>query len=306
MSSFVLWIFLFFPYILWTQANNNKDARIIGGEVSEIGQFPYVVGFYYDKGQTRSFCGGSLLNDKWILTAAHCLVDATLFTIYLGTNNLEDVERNGLVLTSTEYVAHPSYNAHYLTNDIGLIILDAPVQFTDNIQPIELSTRTLGDAENVTAVGWGATSNAETSPMMDLSHVSLSTITNTKCVGIFGSPLFINNNVVCVVGSGNEGTCRGDAGGPLIQIDDNGKNVQVGVGIFHSATGCEDNYPSGFIRTADYIGWINEVMDATTESVTEDSTSLGPTQPGDGAPGSASSLTIMLSTMILVSLVQFI
>ena len=55
---------------------------------------------------------------------------ATLFTIYLGTNNLEDVERNGLVLTTTEYVAHPSYNAHYLTNDIGLIILDAPVQFT--------------------------------------------------------------------------------------------------------------------------------------------------------------------------------
>ena len=51
------------------------DARIIGGEVSEIGQFPYVVGFYYDKGQTRSFCGGSLLNDKWILTAAHCLVE---------------------------------------------------------------------------------------------------------------------------------------------------------------------------------------------------------------------------------------
>ncbi|XP_063913961.1 collagenase-like isoform X2 [Zophobas morio] len=272
MLSFVLWILVFVTYILWVQASNN-NGRIIGGEESKIEDFPYMAGFYYLKDQTRHFCGGSLLNDKWILTAAHC-IQSTKVLKSLGRNKLKST--NFLRMTSCVYVPHPDYNPRDLANDIGLILLEVPVHFYDQIQPIKLSTRTLLTPENVTALGWGASP-----PVMKLSHVSLTTITNSMCRSIYNCS-DISDNMVCAVGIENEGICRADAGGPLVQVDANGKSVQVGVIIFHSATGCEDNYPSGFIRSADYIGWINEVIHETIVSTTQETTTpLEPTQPGD-------------------------
>ncbi|XP_063914149.1 brachyurin-like [Zophobas morio] len=267
------------------------DERIIDGAISSDGQFPYAVAFYYFLEDGRHFCGGSLLDDKSVLTAAHCLEGGTQFVIHLGINKLGEAEDSGLVINSTSYVIHPDYNGTVLNNDIGILYLETTISFSDKIQPVELPTEALGPNEDVFALGWGSVTDEQLLPSNDLSHVSLTTISNAVCRRTYGD--FIQNNMVCLVGIGNQGICDGDSGSPLIQIAFDGRNIQVGVASFFGGLGCETEHPSGYTRTFEYVEWIRNVI--APESTPEPEPTL--------APGSASIITSLVSSVMLLLLV---
>ncbi|XP_068903376.1 brachyurin-like [Tenebrio molitor] len=239
----------------------SKDHRIIGGVVASNGQYPYAVAFYYNVNDEIRFCGGTIVGEKAILTAAHCLKDSTGFVIYLGTNNIGQENSNAVIVNSTTYVAHPQYNSQNLENDIGIILLSSPITFNDNIKSIELATETLATYEETIAVGWGTTRNEDTLPSDVLYHVSLVTLSNAACQRVYGTQ--IKDTMVCANGYGSEGICRGDSGGPLVQKNSEGKDILVGVASFFSGYGCDTNDPSGFTRTYEYSAWIKEASAAS-------------------------------------------
>ncbi|KAJ3652786.1 hypothetical protein Zmor_018719 [Zophobas morio] len=243
---------------LWASPLNEKvelqkaGGRIINGTPASRGQFPWQAAVYFTTSSGTSFCGGSIISNIWILTAAHCAVNARTFTIYLGTITLNP-DSGSTVVTTTNKIVHPNYNPSTLANDVALIRLDSAITFSTNIQAITLASSSLGSGVSVTVSGWGKTSDASSGVTNNLNYVTLSSITNAQCSQYYGS---LNSGVVCATGSGKS-TCNGDSGGPLI-TGSGSSAIQVGIVSFVSTRGCESGYPSGYARTHYYREWIRQ------------------------------------------------
>ena len=110
----------------------DESLRIVGGTVVIPNSWPWQVGL--KKG--GFFCGGSLINNQWIVTAAHCETSVTGLSIHLGDHNI-DVDNSGETrISAARWISHPQYNEDTINNDIALIKLRTPVQFSDRIKPV--------------------------------------------------------------------------------------------------------------------------------------------------------------------------
>jgi secreted trypsin-like serine protease len=110
--------------------SHRSGSRIIGGSAAYAGQYPYAAAINVQTGTSKFFCAGSLISNLWILTAGQCVDGAILFTIQLGSNKLSGDDAYRVTVATSNYVLHPDYNPLTLENDIGLIELRMPVEFT--------------------------------------------------------------------------------------------------------------------------------------------------------------------------------
>ncbi|KAK7869888.1 hypothetical protein R5R35_006690 [Gryllus longicercus] len=224
------------------------DARIINGNTASRGQFPYQAALYLNG---VSFCGGSLISTRWILTAAHCASGISRFTVYLGAQNLQVNEAGRLVISTTSKIVHSGYNGNTLNNDIAVINLNQDVSLSSYIQPIRFASGSATYAGITARVsGWGRTS--DTSGVSNtLNYADLSIITNTVCSQTFGS--IIVSSTLCASTASGRSTCNGDSGGPLINPS---TGTQIGIVSFGSSAGCTKGYPVGFARVTSFASWI--------------------------------------------------
>ncbi|KAJ3656371.1 hypothetical protein Zmor_015454 [Zophobas morio] len=238
------------------KVDSRNSARIIGGASARAGQFPFIASIYINRADGTFFCSGALINSQWVLTAGQCVEGATLFTIYLGSNSPRGDSENGVTLATDTYYLHPEYNPATLENDIGLIKFRTYITQTDYIRSINyLASTKLPDYATVATMGWGQTGDDIPGPVDALNYIYLTTLSNVECRLTFGSQ--ITDNMVCVAGSYNQGTCLGDSGSPLIQYGASGNAYHVGISSFYSGNGCETPDPSGFTRTQPYNQWIS-------------------------------------------------
>ncbi|EFA04555.2 serine protease H117 [Tribolium castaneum] len=255
----LLWLSVSETHTLFL-GRNNTDVRIIGGNVAFAGQFPYMAAIYKHTSSGNFFCGGALMSNQWILTAGSCVEGAQLFTIYLGTANLKDVNNpNSLKLATDEYVLHPDYNPDTFENDVGLIKLRMPITFSVYIRPFNYlpTFDLLPGTPGVVAMGWGQTSDDDPGLVDDLRFVYLTPLSNDECKLVYGNQ--IKDEMVCAAGNNNEGFCLGDSGTPLIRIRQGPTATHVGIASFQSKNGCESTDPSGYTRTLEYADWIRNV-----------------------------------------------
>jgi secreted trypsin-like serine protease len=244
--------------LIWVQAAQIKSrrngGRIVGGEVAMPGQFRFAAAIYIVTADSTYFCAGSLIMLQWILTAGQCVDGALLFNIRLGNTKLSTDDPNMLLLATETYFLHPDYDPLTLRNDIGLIKLRMQVFFTDYIGPTSvLKNGHIEDGASVLTVGWGQTSDEVAGLSDDLRYANLVTLTHEECLAAFGTQ--VNEDMLCVAGNYNEGTCRGDLGSPLVEYV--GPLIfAVGVSSFISSNGCESPDPSGYTRTRPYFEWI--------------------------------------------------
>lgn len=133
----------------------NPSTRIVNGFQAEPGQFPHQALLEITKPQGRAICGGSLLSNEWVISAAHCASTGIRFEVSLGAQTFDNSLEPGRVIDTTyTKIVHPQYSGN--TNDLSLIKLSKKIAFTDRIQPVLLPKSTDSfEGQDVVASGWG-------------------------------------------------------------------------------------------------------------------------------------------------------
>lgn len=204
------------------------QAPIVGGTTATVGQFPTTVALELGGG----LCTGTLLNQDWVLTAAHCIDPAVLgqsqaqitasLRVHFDTVNI--FTSAGIVVRATEIIKHPLFNVNALgTHDIGLIRLATPV--TDRAAvPIILDAAKVPIGTDLQLVGFGATSRTNPSTAGVLRLVDQTSV-SCSFVGLSDASL------ICWSQTNGRGKCEGDSGGPSFATIA-GQQVQIGVTSF--------------------------------------------------------------------------
>ncbi|XP_075977378.1 transmembrane protease serine 9-like [Anticarsia gemmatalis] len=236
-----------------------NGQRIVGGWIVDITQVPYQVGLVITINWSwTSVCGGSLISNNRVVTAAHCQHDgvntATGMTVALGTNT---IFTGGVRLTTRDVTMHPQWNPRNALSDIAVIRLPSSVSFNNAIQPIALPINHLNNNFNnwdALASGFGATSNGAGIPSTQrISAVNLPVISHATCLAMY--PDWIHSSNICTSGAGGRGTCSGDSGGPLAVLINNSR-VLIGVSSFVSGRGCQAGDPAAYARVTSFVAWI--------------------------------------------------
>ncbi|XP_067642612.1 collagenase-like [Eurosta solidaginis] len=230
--------------------------RIANGQTAAANKFPYQAGLLFFDGERSRFCGGSLINKEWVLTAAHCTLTAISVSVFLGSiTRLDPIVR--LEVDKCDIKGHPEYDVATKINDIALIKIPA-VKYSAAIKPVSLPKCALCYpnyiGKTVVASGWGRTSDKTTSCSPVLQFANLKVISNEVCAAEYVS-YKIDTGHMCTSTVNGIGGCRGDSGGPLVLKS---SKLQIGIMSYHSHRGCESESPAVHTRVTSYLDWIQE------------------------------------------------
>lgn len=230
----------------------NPEARIIGGELANINQFPWTVSVR-QYGSHR--CGGSLIRVNRVLTAASCTprnLPANFLTVRAGSTNRNT---GGQLIQAADLVVHHSFVEGRFRNNIAIVFMAG--SFNTALAGIALIPLHAHNAAAPTGIlaqitGWGET--AVDGPYSDnLRVVAVPIIAHTACVSKYSNHIFpLSADMLCAgFDHGERDFCQGDIGGPLVL------NAQlIGLASFNIACGSSD-YPGVYTRIASFSNWVS-------------------------------------------------
>ncbi|KAF7697969.1 hypothetical protein HF521_004479 [Silurus meridionalis] len=242
------------------------NTKIVGGQDAVSGSWPWQVSL-----QTGGshFCGGSLINKNWVLSAAHCFksVSAGSFTLVLGMQNLDGSNPNMQTKSVTKIFMNQQYDANTNDNDIALIQLSSPVTINDYVRPVCLATSSssLPAGTNVWVTGFGQISSGVNLPSpQTLQEVQLPIVSNSDCANTYGAGSITDNMLCAGLTQGGKDSCQGDSGGPLVSTS-SGAWTQAGIVSF--GKGCAlPNFPGVYTRVSQYQDWIYSTINSTSST----------------------------------------
>ncbi|XP_060523823.1 trypsin-1-like [Cylas formicarius] len=232
-----------------------KHRRIVGGVETLINEYPWMVALLYNN---RFFCGASLINNRYLLTAAHCVNGINkdrLTAVFLDHDRSNSFETTTFSRKIKTVYRHRSYGGGgAFNNDIALLKLDEEVAMTGVMRPVCLPpTGKSFTGHNGVAVGWGATSQ-HGQVSTKLREVTVPIMSNQDCRKTAYAARITDNMMCAGFPDGRKDSCQGDSGGPLHVV--NGKTHEI-VGIVSWGEGCaQPNYPGVYTRVNRYISWI--------------------------------------------------
>uniref|UniRef100_T1DPE8 Putative serine-type enodpeptidase aedes aegypti serine-type enodpeptidase n=1 Tax=Anopheles aquasalis TaxID=42839 RepID=T1DPE8_ANOAQ len=238
------------------------SGRVVGGIDALPGEFPAIVSIQrVILVASLHVCGGSVLNNFWILTAAHCITEnppTATFDIWAGAHDFSATEPSRQIIRVTRSLPHPDYLGGVNPSDVGLMRLTSPLTFTDRVQPTVLPPATLLNPTGpATLAGWGSTGGTIPTTPNILQKVTKPLLTYDECFDAAGpdSPLGPTN--ICTGPlTGGVSACSGDSGGPLYS-NQNGQTVQVGIVSWGWIPCGTVGFPSVYVGVASYLNWIN-------------------------------------------------
>lgn len=257
--------------------------RITGGEAADLDEFPWMALLEYDTPKGMKFaCGGSLINNRYVLTAAHCINgrnlprDWNLVNVRLGeydtdtdidcftSEGIKDCTDPPITVPVAEKIVHKDYlpESSSQHHDIALLRLSRDVSYTGSIKPVCMPTSAEFLNKNYTGIemtvaGWGKTENSSFSNV--LLKLQITVKADRACSGLYGSRVNWGPGQLCVGGDRDKDSCRGDSGGPLmIKVIDSGfRNYFVAGIVSFGPSKCGlEHWPGIYTKVPMYVPWI--------------------------------------------------
>ncbi|XP_052785995.1 chymotrypsin B-like [Mya arenaria] len=243
----------------------NTAHKIVGGTVAQHGEYPWQVSMRY---LGQHVCGGTLIGDQWVVTAAHCFEKlgnyASQWSVGVGLQDQRSIYTTNIVSTSHIYPHERFIGGQTNINDIALVKLSKRIDISGRYaRPACLPQQSDSFTNDICTVsGWGATyydANGHAPITNQLEYVNLRTISNNECSYYLGSSHVHTSNICAgVTSTGGQDACQGDSGGPLV-CKRNG--VWEIAGVVSWGDGCgQARRPGVYTRVTSFLGWINQKM----------------------------------------------
>lgn len=246
-------------------AGTGVQTRIVGGTESTSGEWPWMVLLSTSNSTSNFFCGGSLISERWVLTAAHCVLNSPgAIYAFVGeySKSTNDISANKI----STIIVHPDYDPLTSDNDIALLKLSnvetiTPVNIISSSVAATLETTSQDYLRDVYAIGWGSTESdpgdVDVAPIYPdtLHDVFLPYISNAECNEPTNLNGQVTDNMLCAgLPTGGIDSCQGDSGGPLVFYD-GGTYYQAGIVSFGYGCAVANSY-GVYTRVENYINWI--------------------------------------------------
>ncbi|KAI5742175.1 hypothetical protein M8J77_004050 [Diaphorina citri] len=246
---------------------SRRTGKIVGGLAANPGEFPWIVSLKRHGGH---FCGGTIIHEQWIVTAAHCLcngpspLSASQINVTLKEHDLSRPSISTVPVRRIMF--HPSHSCSSFNNDIALLELTRSIQWSDLIRPACLPSGSLDYSEQrVTVAGWGWTNENPSQGRRSniLQKVALSVVSNQVCQAWYqseGKKINVKESQMCAGHEqGGKDACWADSGGPLMLLG--AESTQV-IGLVSTGIGCaRPRLPGLYTRLTRYIRWISDTLD---------------------------------------------
>ncbi|XP_043286720.1 proclotting enzyme-like isoform X2 [Venturia canescens] len=235
--------------------STNSVTRVVGGRPASSSDWPWMVALL--RQDAKHYCGGVLITDRHVLTAAHCVHKLRTRDIKVRLGEYDFSRRNEprtLDFWVTDIRIHEGFDSLNYNNDIAILKIHRPTAFNNYIWPICLPPVGMS-FENKSGIitGWGTQRYGGVASNV-LMEVQVPVWPQRLCVSRFTYP--IPDSVMCAGAyEGGRDACQGDSGGPLLHRLGNGRWVNIGIVSWGIRCG-EPGHPGIYTRVSTYLDWI--------------------------------------------------
>ncbi|CAF0834529.1 unnamed protein product [Brachionus calyciflorus] len=279
-------IVLFYVKLIHSQSENcgiiapSVRNYIFGGKSSLIEQWPWQLHLKITNKHVKNFedydhanCGGTILDDSWIVTAAHCFSDHHEPNIFILNGHNTTLNDNYKLIKYDEIIKHPNYreytgNHEFSTNDIALVKISNSYRFLKSLpRPCLPKQNSIIPANSICYItGFGASDRFDTQPVKRLKEGKVAIKYDKICIKSLSLPYYDNDTMICAgrAKGSKANSCQGDSGGPLVCEGSFGDSKQerwylFGITSF-GALDCTSFSSSVYTKVSSYVDWINETI----------------------------------------------
>ncbi|XP_040281715.1 transmembrane protease serine 13 [Bufo bufo] len=246
-----------------SDCGQDKRSRIIGGTEATSGDWPWQISLQVrTSSQYEHICGGTIINNYWVLTASHCFstsIPLNLMRVVSGTSNLDQARSTSSIAA---VIRHEDYNEDTDDFDVALIKLSTPLTFSAVIQPVclPMAQQNFKPGSTCWISGFGKTvaSSKETSTVLMNTQVNLISTSVCNSPSVYNGA--ITPRMMCAGDlRGGKDSCQGDSGGPLVCLDNNRWYL---AGVTSWGTGCgQPNKPGVYTYVPQILSWVYTKME---------------------------------------------